>query len=91
MTVDEFLFIIEKIDLEIRDGDTVQQIFQPLWKLPFLRETFKDLLEVQSCVRLGHMNQDDLAEHKKTFENVCRLLCPEFVSTLDLIEEKTVV
>ncbi len=84
---DDLLFIVEKIDREIRDRDTTDSKYRPLWQHPFLLDTFKDFLEVRTCVRLGHMSQDDLVERRKNFETVCRLLCPEFASIADSIQE----
>lgn len=61
----------EKIFDGIRDYDTVQSQFAPLWEYPVVLENFMLLLR--------HKDED----HRKSFETVCLLLCPDF---LDMVK-----
>ncbi len=80
MSIDDLLLIAEKIDYGIRDFQTTDRKFQPLWQHPFLLEVFLSLLQATST-------QDEAYEHSLTnFKTVCSLLCPDFLPILQHIE-----
>lgn len=71
MQTEYLLNTSEKIYDGIRDVDTLQYQFVPLWDYPVVLEHFMLMLR----------NNDE--DHQKSFETICLLLCPSF---LDIVK-----
>jgi hypothetical protein len=89
LTDDDLLHIAEKIFHGVRDSETIQHGFLPLWEHPILVDTLiwllKNAIYLKSdcCSMPETLCLEQLIENRKSFENVCMLLCPGFDQILD--------
>lgn len=70
--IEHLLQVAKRIEHGIRDHQTGQSCFKPLWDYGLILDTLIKMLEAK--IR-GEHPQD----YQKTFEVVCGLLCPEFL------------
>jgi hypothetical protein len=76
MQIEDLLRVAEKINHGIWDRETTDSRFRPLWRYPFLLETFISALQASP-------HHDD---YRRNFETVCSLLCPDFLPVLRIFE-----
>jgi hypothetical protein len=71
MELAHLLDVSEKIYDGIKDHNTLNWQFDPLWRHPILLETLLHMLR----------SNDDV--YQDSFKTVCGLICPEFLSVMD--------
>lgn len=70
MQSENLLDVSERIYHGIRDIETTRRQYDPLWKHPLILEALLCALRTN----------DDT--HRKNFETICDLICPDFLSDI---------